>query len=282
MTERQAPDVDADITLMINQWQLDANGQIAGYSDNGRSPSPISTHLTVNGEPTVALSGKQNYRLRLRLINGTVGRTLRITPQGLSGYVMALDGMPLVSPQRLSRVILAPAQRTDVIVDIVSDEGVAYLFGDGGRALVAIQVTGTAGRSTRPAPKALPPNQVAPPNLSESRRVDLRMRRGTRGWTLNGITGMPDDPLIQVAQNETVTVRIFNDNRAPHAMHLHGHHFQEVRGSRLGPLRDTILMAPNQQKSIAFVADNPGDWMFHCHMLEHMAAGMMTWMRVLG
>jgi FtsP/CotA-like multicopper oxidase with cupredoxin domain len=32
---------------------------------------------------------------------------------------------------------------------------------------------------------------------------------------------------------------------------------------------------------IAFVADNPGDWLLHCHMLEHAAAGMMTWLRVL-
>ena len=93
---------------------------------------------------------------------------------------------------------------------------------------------------------------------------------------------MPDDPLIEVERNETVIVRMFNENSAPHAMHLHGHHFREVNGTRLGPLRDTILMAPNQQMSIAFVADNPGDWMFHCHMLEHMAAGMMTWIKVLG
>lgn len=93
---------------------------------------------------------------------------------------------------------------------------------------------------------------------------------------------MPGDPLIEAARGETVVVRMFNENGAPHAMHLHGHHFREVRGTRLGPLRDTILMAPNQQMSIAFVADNPGDWMFHCHMLEHMAAGMMTWIKVLG
>jgi FtsP/CotA-like multicopper oxidase with cupredoxin domain len=31
---------------------------------------------------------------------------------------------------------------------------------------------------------------------------------------------------------------------------------------------------------IAFVADNPGDWLLHCHMLEHSAGGMMTWLRV--
>jgi FtsP/CotA-like multicopper oxidase with cupredoxin domain len=39
-------------------------------------------------------------------------------------------------------------------------------------------------------------------------------------------------------------------------------------------------MAPEERVEIAFVADNPGDWMFHCHILEHQAAGMMGIIRV--
>ena len=65
-------------------------------------------------------------------------------------------------------------------------------------------------------------------------------------------------------------------------MHLHGHHFQEVTGETLGPLRDTILMTPQEEREIAFVADNPGKWMFHCHMLSHQAAGMMSWIDISG
>ena len=280
--ERQPPDVDADLALMINEWQLDANAQIVGFSDTGRSPGPISTRLTINGKPTLTWESKRHQRLRLRLINGTTGRTLRIRPQGLRGYVMALDGMPLAAPQRLSNIVLAPAQRADLFVDVLSEDGeTAFLFGEG-RALVTIPVVGDAGRSPRPAPGALPPNRETPPVLSDSRRVDLRMRAGARNWTMNGVSGMSDDPLIEVVRGETVVVRMFNENSAPHAMHLHGHHFRELRGTHLGPFRDTILMQPNQQMSIAFVADNPGDWMFHCHMLQHMADGMMTWIKVLG
>jgi len=39
-------------------------------------------------------------------------------------------------------------------------------------------------------------------------------------------------------------------------------------------LRDTYLMQPGERAEFLFVADNPGDWLFHCHMLEHHAAGM--------
>ena len=44
--------------------------------------------------------------------------------------------------------------------------------------------------------------------------------------------------------------------------------------------RDTVLMAPRERIDIAFVADNPGDWMCHCHILEHMAGAMMAVVRV--
>lgn len=64
-------------------------------------------------------------------------------------------------------------------------------------------------------------------------------------------------------------------------MHLHGMHFREVsEDGALGPLRDTILVGGRETREIAFTVDNPGDWLFHCHMLGHAASGMTTWVRV--
>ena len=72
-----------------------------------------------------------------------------------------------------------------------------------------------------------------------------------------------------------------NDTAFAHAEHLHGHHFQEVLpDASLGPLRDTLTVARRETRSILFRADNPGDWLLHCHMLSHRAAGMKTWLRV--
>jgi len=65
---------------------------------------------------------------------------------------------------------------------------------------------------------------------------------------------------------------------------LHGHSFRVL--SRNGnPTRhrewlDTVMLEPRERAEIAFVADNPGDWMFHCHVLEHQASGMMSCIRV--
>ena len=69
-----------------------------------------------------------------------------------------------------------------------------------------------------------------------------------------------------------------------HGMHVHGHHFQIVK--RKGALqqnadwRDTFIIDRDEKVEIAFVADNPGKWLLHCHMLEHAAAGMQTWFEV--
>jgi FtsP/CotA-like multicopper oxidase with cupredoxin domain len=62
-------------------------------------------------------------------------------------------------------------------------------------------------------------------------------------------------------------------------MHLHGHTFRVLalndRPVRYRPWRDTVLMGPRGTAEVAFVAANPGEWMFHCHILEHAAGGMM-------
>ena len=78
------------------------------------------------------------------------------------------------------------------------------------------------------------------------------------------------------------TVRLSFDNRTAwwHPMHLHGHHFQVLsrNGQALAdrPWRDTVLAAPGDRLEVAFVADNPGRWLIHCHVLEHHAGGMGT------
>jgi FtsP/CotA-like multicopper oxidase with cupredoxin domain len=70
-----------------------------------------------------------------------------------------------------------------------------------------------------------------------------------------------------------------NHSMMAHPMHLHGHHFQVVgiNGRRLsGAMRDTVLVPPMGTVVVEFDADNPGRWLYHCHNLYHMAAGMMS------
>ncbi|RMA40607.1 multicopper oxidase domain-containing protein [Rhodophyticola porphyridii] len=107
------------------------------------------------------------------------------------------------------------------------------------------------------------------------------MAEANQFWALNDTIGMTDEPQAEISLSEPVRLEVANNTSFPHAMHLHGMHFHEIAGDgTLGPLRDTILSFGGQTCEIAFVAHNPGDWLFHCHMLSHATSGMMTWLRV--
>ena len=79
---------------------------------------------------------------------------------------------------------------------------------------------------------------------------------------------------------ETQRITIRNETAFAHPMHLHGHHMKLISRNRVAWLHetwhDTLLVHPEEEVVVAFVADNPGPWMFHCHVLEHQAAGMMA------
>ncbi|MEJ7931340.1 multicopper oxidase family protein [Ramlibacter sp. AN1015] len=170
-----------------------------------------------------------------------------------------------------------------------------------------------------PWPIALPDNTVPEPDLPQASRHVLRftggmmgsmhravldgeslpmmslMRRG-KAWAINGVVssghgeghapahGHADAPLLSLDRGRSYVLALDNDTRWHHPIHLHGHSFRVVRrGGRPTAhreWRDTVLLGPGEQAEIAFVADNPGDWMLHCHVLEHQDGGMMGLFRV--
>ena len=91
-------------------------------------------------------------------------------------------------------------------------------------------------------------------------------------------------PMLTLERRKSYVLAMTNMTAWPHPIHLHGHSFRVI--SRNGAptkhreWQDTVLMSSRERIEIAFVADNPGDLMFHCHILEHQAAGMMGVIRV--
>jgi FtsP/CotA-like multicopper oxidase with cupredoxin domain len=106
-----------------------------------------------------------------------------------------------------------------------------------------------------------------------------------RIWTVAGIASSGHDgpPMFSVERGRTVILNFINRTVFPHGMHVHGHHFRLLNRFDDGwkPYwRDTVLIEPMQSARIAFIADNPGKWMLHCHMLEHQETGMAAWFEV--
>jgi FtsP/CotA-like multicopper oxidase with cupredoxin domain len=87
------------------------------------------------------------------------------------------------------------------------------------------------------------------------------------------------EPFMHLKVGEHVIMRMINETDFAHPMHLHGHFFRVLSiNSKKTPhqeWRDTVVLQPGDTIDVAFVADNEGVWMYHCHILAHAAGGMM-------
>lgn len=308
----EGPAVDRDEILLIDDWRLTQEAQIDpqfGNMGDRSHAGRIGNWVTVNGTGDLQRAVRRHERLRLRLVNAANARIFRLELHGLEGWVVALDGQPLADPTAAQGLVLAPAQRADLIVDVVGEEGspsfLLSLERDGVFSVATFPMAGSARPGRLAAPAPLQPNPVAPlRGLADARRTTLLMQGGAMGgmrgavmggrmteiremaaqgkvWAFNGVADFPAEPLVELATGETTRIAIVNETAWPHAMHLHGHHFRMIDADgTTGPLRDTILVEREGSVEIGFVADNPGDWLLHCHMPEHAEGGMKTWIRV--
>ncbi|MEZ5823953.1 MAG: multicopper oxidase family protein [Geminicoccaceae bacterium] len=318
--EPDAPDVDRDEVLVLCDWLIDpkTGGFVEPFeqgmmmSHAGRTGNLVG----VNGRFDFSLRARQNERLRLRLVNTANASIFTLHLQGMAGWVVALDGMPLEAPEMAGDVItLAPAQRMDLIVDITAETGASagllmWIGDNDWETLASIIVDGTAARSSRDAPKPLAPNPAMDMrDFANATRLEMLMEGGamagfetaryqgseldfrslvqrgkywSTGWSGRAEPVARDDaPCASLSRGEPVVMSIINRTAFAHAMHLHGTHFRTVaKDGSLGPLRDTVISLPDEPVEIAFNADNPGKWLFHCHMLGHAASGMSTWFEV--
>ena len=114
----------------------------------------------------------------------------------------------------------------------------------------------------------------------------MEMMRSGKIWFINGVAHARSRHRADadVAAGRSYVLAMNNETAWWHPMHLHGHAFRVIsrngKPAQYREWQDTVLMAPREKVEIAFVADNPGDWMFHCHILEHQESGMMGVIRV--
>lgn len=308
-------DNDHDLVLMMDDWRINREGgldlaslgSMMDWSHAGR----LGNFLTVNGQfrPKFKLNAGEAYRLRL--INASNARIFEFDPSRFDAKILAYDGQSVGEPAALaySPLLLGPAQRVDLLVTPVAggDFRIEELSGDEPLPVGLFEITGALEIPANPS--RLAPNDLPEPDLADARHFDLNMTGGAMGqfvetryqgkvlsradfrttkqvWAFNGVANLAEEPFFSVQRGQSVVVDVRNSTAFPHAMHVHGHHFRviEREGSDVEegrPWRDTFMIGADQTTRIAFVADNPGKWLLHCHMLEHAAAGMNTWFEIV-
>ena len=318
--EHNPIDVDREVTWLLDDWRLSENAEISGDFGNFMDMSHagrIGNTVTINGRVPEKFAVQAGERIRLRLINAANARIFGLEFGALQPWVIALDGQPVEPHQpSLGRVLLGPAMRADLIFDMLGDPGATYPVKDLLYKGLEYQLTEFSysdmppeHEGPLPAVERLPDNPLPEPDMRTAERhvisfqggmmgqmsgarmggqmMDMRtLRHHGKAWAINGIAaqGHVMDPLLTLRRGRSYVLELHNDTAWPHPIHLHGHSFRVMtrdgKPTEFNAWQDTVLMSPRERTDIVFVADNPGDWMFHCHILEHMAGGMMGVIRV--
>lgn len=279
-------------------------------SNNGEMPMSdaemmplMYTIFSANGKTGSAISPlmiKQGEKVRIRLINaGFLSHQLYL--QGHEYKIVSTDGQPINNPPLVSGQLLniAPGERYDI--EFVANNPGSWLLeersSNPGAASLTVPFLYEGYEATKPKGEKgdLPLidltkyGEAAKSDFSLDDSYDIEytmdlnteMKSGEMTFTINGKT-YPDTPPLQVKKGDLVKVKLVNKSpKDLHPMHLHGHFFQvlskngqPVSGSPL--VKDTLNLLPGEEFVVAFIADNPGEWMFHCHDLGHAAQGMMS------
>ncbi|HEY5920232.1 MAG TPA: multicopper oxidase family protein [Kofleriaceae bacterium] len=291
------PPFGRDVVWVIDDWLLGPEGQIVpafntphDLAHDGRWGNVI----TVNGRTDTSLHLAAGERIRLRLLNVSNGRVYVPDFSDVEPQLIAVDGLYLRAPIALERFELAPGNRIDL--DITSSGAsraviVADRFTRRPNRLAELLVEGGDSTARFPSPaRARVPSWTAAAATPVTKDIVLDARRGGPlgiEWTMDGKAFAGHDhahAMLSLRTNAWTHLRFTNASARLHPIHLHGMFFKVIArdGRAIDEpfFRDTVLVHGRETVDIGLVPLDAGNWMMHCHVLEHAEAGMMTMIEV--
>ncbi|MGX9706510.1 multicopper oxidase family protein [Laceyella tengchongensis] len=304
---------DREYVLTLDEWMIDketgremnmegsANMDHANMDhsnmDHDEMMNKMYNVYTVNGKTGSSVKPiivKKGERVRIRFINAGF-QTHKIHLQDQEFQVIASDGNNIKNPAVIKNRIIAigASERYDISF-IAGENSFAIDLHDGTAGaktlLIPVQVEGDNKAVFKSDQSQLPTWDMVNYNKDSTYqsgdfqssyilRLNTKMENGEQVYTINGKT-WPNTDQIPVKSGEKVKIKLINEGKSDHPMHLHGHTFQVLtkNGKPVSEniKKDTLVVKPGETYEIGFTANNPGHWMFHCHDLHHAAAGMMT------
>jgi FtsP/CotA-like multicopper oxidase with cupredoxin domain len=251
---------------------------------------------TVNGEYGERRVQAPGPIARVRLINTDNG-PLAVWVDGAPYKVVAVDGTDVSGPTEVSgkSVLVTAGGRIDL--EVPTAKAVRIGLGGGPTTLVIGEGDAPTGTEPRervdllsygsPRPLGFDPAQATRSfRYGIGRRIGFFDGKPGLWWTINGHQ-FPDVPMFVVSEGDVVRMTIANTSGQVHPMHLHGHHVvvlsrDGVRATGSPWWTDSLNVEDKETYEVAFVADNPGIWMDHCHNLPHAAQGLVTHLMYAG
>jgi FtsP/CotA-like multicopper oxidase with cupredoxin domain len=291
-----ALNVAADRYLVLDDVKLRGDGQL----DENTDPLDVmlgrpGNVLLINGVREPRLEVAAGSQERWRLLNAANGRYFNLRLPGHRFYVIGWDGGLLPVPYVEDSLLIAPGERYEVLVNFdhppserLTMQNVYYDRGHnipdpGPKDLLEIAY-GPAGPPPSPLPTILRQPSMVPVNdNTKVRPFVLREQEDPAGglatFRING-QRWPEITPIVANRGDVEIWEIEANPEMDHPFHLHGMFFQILSIDGIPPkvpwgLKDTVNVPRGTKLRFAVQLDPPGNWMFHCHILEHAERGMM-------
>jgi FtsP/CotA-like multicopper oxidase with cupredoxin domain len=284
------PASDLEQVLVLDDIKLRADGSISEYLDDasamiGRQGNTLLANGAVH--PTLRLPA--GGVTRLRVVNTANARYFTLGAAGLKFLVLGTDGSSYAEPFEAETVMLVPGERLDLFIKGPASGDVelmalpyerGHMTGTASPLAIATlrfsgKPTSTALPSAPPAIEALPMPSTASFRIALSEKAEagnVRFFVNEKQWP--EVTAWAPSSGIN-------TFEVVNESEMDHPFHLHGFFFQVLSRNEVAEpsskrvWKDTInIPAKSSLKAIARF-DEPGRWMYHCHILEHAEGGMM-------
>ncbi len=309
---------EADEIIVLRDWRIEAGAPsfLPFYTPEGAGKAgTFGTVRSANGivSPEIALPASGDCRLRI--VNMDPTRIIEIGIKGADAAIVAIDGVAM-PPVPLHSWRMGPAMRADLVIRAPPDGETATLvdyFAPQPVALARLAGKGPARRIGAFNPAPLRAGRMPEPDLANATRIRFDFSATATGqaiaaaggggggylgslclstnsfWAINKQSwpghgaGKIPPPLALLDKGKSYIFELVNQTPQQHPIHIHGHSFKLIKSNKRdlpGHHADTLLLYPNERIEAAFVADNPGDWMFHCHIIEHQESGMMGYVRV--
>jgi FtsP/CotA-like multicopper oxidase with cupredoxin domain len=306
--EAKDPGYDADVALNLRDWRLGPDGRFTSFylPRQAARAGTFGTVRTANWRHEPGYDVASGGLVRLRLAATDVTRIYRPAVEGADAVVIALDGNPLDRPQALEKDMIAPGQRMDLIIRMPDEEGRTVDLRDHSSqaavTLARLRSVGVSRRRNLREVAALPSNPIPEADLTSASVISLEFTAtaeqiakstfcgdlGYSFWAINskpwpGSSPDPLAPLVELKLGQSYILNLHNRTPHAHPIHLHGMSFRLLRSDRRelqSVHTDTVLVLPDERIDVALVADNLGDWLLHCHVIEHQETGMTGFIRV--
>jgi FtsP/CotA-like multicopper oxidase with cupredoxin domain len=303
------PAFDAEIVLNLRDWRLGGDGQFTQQfrpRDSARAGT-FGTVRSANWQQQPQYDAPAGGLLRLRLAITDVTRIYSFKLDGAAGTVIAIDGNPVPERFTLDTLDLGPGERLELAIRMPDNEGAVVSLSDihstNPAVLATFRAVGASLKRDVRDLALLEANSVAKADLSAAEHIPLQLSAsadsgpsdsicGSLGytfWAINkvawqGDTPDPTAPLAELKVGKSYVIDMENLTPHLHPIHLHGMSFTPISSNLrqvVPQVSDTYLIEPNEKVQLSFVADNPGDWLLHCHIIEHQKTGMTSYLRVV-